>query len=64
MKTIDNINPKTLELDNFDIEKGIKYSLLPGILEDKKFFFTTKDNLVDALNFYSKVSTIRSSYNR
>jgi general secretion pathway protein E len=71
MKSIDNINPKALELDNFDIEKGIKYSLLPGILEDKNFFFTTKENLADALNFYSKVSiplevviTDKESYER
>ena len=56
MKTIDNVNPKSFEADNFDIEKGIKYSLLPGIVEDKKYFFTTKENLSDALNFYSKLS--------
>ena len=56
MKTIDNINPKAFEIKNFDIEKGIKYSLLPGIVEEKKYFFTTKENLSDALNFYSKLS--------
>jgi general secretion pathway protein E len=71
MKTIDNINPKALNLESFDVEKGIKYSLLPGIVNDKEYFFTTKDNLIDALNFYSKLSipievaiTDRESYER
>ena len=71
MKTIDNINPKSFEIENFDIEKGIRYSLLPGIVEDKKYFFTTYDNLTDALNFYSKLSipietvlTDKDSYER
>ena len=71
MKTIDNVNPKSFEVENFDIEKGIKYSLLPGIVEDKKYFFTTEDNLTDALNLYSKLSipieivlTDKDSYER
>jgi general secretion pathway protein E len=71
MKTIDNINPKALNLENFDIEKGIKYSLLPGRVDNKKYFFTTKENLIDALNFYNKISipfevviTDKESYER
>ena len=56
MKTINNINPKSFNIENLDIEKAIKYSLLPGIIEDKKYFFTTKEHLQDALNFYSKLS--------
>ena len=71
MKTIDNINPKSFEIENFDIEKGIKYSLLPGIVNNEKYFFTTKENLNDALNFYSKLSipievavTDKDSYER
>ncbi|MEO1924329.1 MAG: GspE/PulE family protein [Nautiliaceae bacterium] len=54
MKTIENINPKAIYLENFNIEEGIKYSLLPGKVADKEYFFTTKKNLVDALNYYSK----------
>ena len=71
MKTIDNINPKPFEIENFDIEKGIKYFLLPGIINNEKYFFTTKENLTDALNFYSKISiplkvilTDKNSYER
>ena len=71
MKTIDNINPISFEIKNFDIEKGIKYSLLPGIINNEKYFFTTKENITDALNFYSKLSiplevvlTDKDSYER
>ena len=71
MKTIDNINPKAFNLENFDIEKGIKYSILPGSVDDTEYFFTTKENLIDALNFYSKISvplemavTDKESYER
>jgi len=70
MKTINNINPKKSEID-FDIKKGIKFSLLPGILDNKDYFFTTKENLIDALNFYNKLSipleiiiTDNESFNR
>ena len=71
MKKIDNINPNAITLENFDIEKGIKYFLLPGEINDKEYFFTTKENLIDALNFYSKVAiplevviTDKESYER
>ena len=70
MKEIFNINPKAIEID-IDIEKAIKYSLLPGKYEDKKYFFTTKENLINALNFYNKLSipldiviTDKESFNR
>ncbi|NPA11349.1 MAG: type II/IV secretion system protein [Epsilonproteobacteria bacterium] len=56
MKTIDNINPIAVELNGFDIEKGIKYFLLPGKVEDNIYFFTTKSHQIDALNFYSKTN--------
>jgi len=56
MIIIDNINPKPVNLENFNIEKGIKYSLLPGSINGKEYFFTIKENLIDALNFYSKIS--------
>ena len=56
MKTIDNINPKAIDLENFDVEKGIKYFLLPGEIDNKKYFFTIKEHLIDAMNFYSKLS--------
>ena len=55
MKRIENINPKSIEIKNFDIEKGIKYYLLPGKIEDKEYFFTTQKGLIDALNYYNKV---------
>ena len=71
MKMIDNINPKSIDLENFDVEKAIKYSLLPGKINGEKYFFTTKENLIDALNFYSKLSipievvlTDKNSYDR
>ncbi len=56
MKTINNINPKAILLEDFDIENGIKYSLLPVKIDNKKVFITTKDNLIKALNFYNKIS--------
>ncbi|MEO1958726.1 MAG: GspE/PulE family protein, partial [Nautiliaceae bacterium] len=56
MKTINNINPKAILLEEFDIENGIKYSLLPVEIDNKKVFITTKDNLIKALNFYNKIS--------
>jgi len=55
MKTINNINPKKADID-FDIKRGIKFYLLPGKLEEKTYFFTTKENLINALNFYNKIS--------
>jgi len=56
LKTINNINPKAILLEDFDIENGIKYSLLPVKIDNKKVFITTKDNLIKALNFYNKIS--------
>jgi general secretion pathway protein E len=56
MKTITNINPKKSNT-SFNIKEGIKFSLLPGILDNKEYFFTTKENLIDALNFYNKLSS-------
>lgn len=56
MKTIININPKKSNT-SFNIKEGIKFSLLPGILDNKEYFFTTKENLIDALNFYNKLSS-------
>ena len=71
MRVIDNVNPKAIEIENFDVEKGIKYHLLPAEVNNQKYFFTTKDNLIDALNFYSKLSiplevvlTDKDSYER
>ena len=71
MKEIFNITPKAVEIANFNIEDGIKFFLLPGKIEDKEYFFTTKDNLIDALNFYNKqdikfdvVITDNESFNR
>jgi len=55
MNEIYNINPIAIKIDNFNINEGIKYFLLPGELEGKKFFFTTKQNLIDGLNFYNKL---------
>jgi len=70
MKKINNINPKAIELDNFNIEDGIKYSLLPGKYEGREYFFTNQ-NYIDALNFYNKtdipleiIITDEESYNR
>jgi len=70
MREIFNIDPKSIDLD-IDIENGIKFSLLPGVLEKEKYFFTTKDHLIDALNFYNKLNipfevivTDSDSYNR
>ncbi len=71
MRVIENINPKAIEIENFDIEKGIKYNLLPAAVNDKKVFVTKKNDFVDALNFYNKLSipfevimTDDESYNR
>ncbi|WP_457564610.1 GspE/PulE family protein [Caminibacter sp.] len=71
MRVVENINPKAIEIENFDIEKGIKYNLLPAVVDDKKVFVTKKSDFVDALNFYNKLSipfevimTDDESYNR
>jgi len=71
MKRLKHINPKPLELENFDIEEGIKYNLLPSVIEDKKVFVTKENDYVDALNYYNKLSfpyeivlTDEDSYNR
>ena len=52
-----NINPVLLEIDGFDYEKGIKYSILPATVDGKKYFVVNEKNLVDAMNFYSKLGT-------
>jgi len=66
-----NINPKSLKLDWFNYEEGIKYSILPGIVDEKTFFIVNEKNLIDALNYYSKLEqefdiliTDEASYNR
>ena len=71
MQEIFNINPIAIDIENFNIEDGIKFFLLPGKLEDKKYFFTTKEHLIDSLNFYNKqdtkfdiVITDNNSFNR
>jgi len=70
MKIVNNINPKKIET-KFNIKEGIKFHLLPGKFEGKNYFFTTKDNLIDALNFYNKTNfefdiiiTDNESFNR
>jgi general secretion pathway protein E len=55
MKVIKNINPKILILDNFDIEEGIKFNLLPILLDNKKYFITKEKDFIDALNYYNKI---------
>jgi len=52
-----NINPTLLEIDGFDYEKGIKYSILPATVDGKKYFVVNEKNLIDAMNFYSKLDT-------
>jgi general secretion pathway protein E len=54
MKTVNNISPKALYLENLDINEAIKYSLLPAQINNDKVFLTTQKNLIDALNFYNK----------
>ena len=71
MRIIENINPKAVVLDNFDIEEGLKYYLLPALLNQQTYFFTTHKHLIDALNFYNKtefpfeiIITDEDSFNR
>jgi len=66
-----NINPKSVKIDKFNYEEGIKYSILPGVIDDKIFYFVNESNLIDALNYYSKLDnqydiiiTDEESYNR
>ena len=54
MKTIIDTNFQPNKIEN--IEECIKYSLLPAIFDNKNIFVTTKENLIDALNFYNKLS--------
>ena len=55
IETIYDINPEALFLENFLIEEGLKYSLLPARVGEKELFLTTKKNLIDALNYYNKL---------
>ena len=50
-----NINPKVLHLDSFDYEEGLKFSLIPAMVDDKSYFVANEENLIDALNLYSKI---------
>jgi len=50
-----NINPKVIHLDSFDYEEGIKFSLIPAEIDNKSYFVANEDNLMDALNLYSKI---------
>jgi general secretion pathway protein E len=71
MKNIDNINPQLLVIEDFNIDDGIKYSILPGIYEGENYFFISRENRIDGLNFYNKLNisldiiiTDEASYNR
>jgi general secretion pathway protein E len=71
MKKILNINPKAIELENFNIEEGIKFGLLAGKLDGKTYFFAKESDFVDALNYYNKlpfnyeiILTDEESFNR
>ncbi len=66
-----NINPEILKLEDFSYEESIKFSILPGIVDEKEYFIANEKNLVDALNYYSKIDQIydilitdEESYNR
>ena len=69
MKELFNQDFKPLKIDN--LEDFIKYSLLPAIYEENEIFITTKEKLIDALNFYNKTNldyqiyiTDKNSYER
>jgi len=71
MKNIDNINPQLLVIEDFNIDDGIKYSILPGVYEGENYFFISRENRIDGLNFYNKLNisldiiiTDEASYNR
>jgi len=55
MHKVYNINPKPKELENFNIEEGIKFNLLPGQLDENIYFFTKANDFIDGLNYYSKL---------
>ena len=66
-----NINPDILQLDDYPYEEPIKFSLLPGIIDGKEYFIANEKNLIDALNYYSKIEqsydlliTDEESFNR
>jgi general secretion pathway protein E len=66
-----NINPKSFEVESFNYDEGIKYSILPGIVDNKKYYIINEKNLIDALNYYSKLDeqldvliTDEESFNR
>ena len=54
MKTIIDYNFQPNKIDN--LEQSIKYSLLPALYDNKEIFVTNKKDLIDALNFYNKLS--------
>ena len=56
MEFFEHINPEAVHIDNFPIDDGLKYSLLPARVDERKLFLTTKKHLIDALNFYNKLS--------
>ena len=66
-----NINPKSLHIEDFNYEEGIKYSILPALVNEKEYFVINENYLIDALNYYSKLDqkydvliTDEDSYNR
>ena len=54
MKTLVDINFTPIKIEQLD--ECIKYSLLPATFDNKEIFVTTQKNLIDALNFYNKLS--------
>jgi len=53
MKTIIDYNFQPIKTDQ--LEKCLKYSLLPAKFENKEIFVVTQDKLIDALNLYNKL---------
>jgi general secretion pathway protein E len=56
MEKLYNINPKPIELEGFNLDDGIKFNLLPGEVEGKRYLITKEGEYIDALNYYTKLS--------
>jgi len=66
-----NLNPEIVILENFNVDEGIKYGLLPGKVDNKTFYIINEKHLIDALNYYNKLDntidillTDKESYQR
>ena len=56
MQRKNNINPEILDYEEFNLDEGIKFGILPGKVDDEEKLIINESKLIDALNYYNKLS--------